>query len=548
MGFKFNLDAAKAVDFDFEPEKTTEKPRIKVLTKKKPQPEPKPVIAVDNLDWEQDMEKEVESMPEPIEAKEEKIEQPSDDVVKVEEAETPKPKREKREKVPAENYRIDFELDEEDRRPHYNIVMIGHVDHGKSTIAGQMLVQTGNVDERIMREIEKEAIAAKREGWKFAYLNDVDENERAKGKTGEFGETYFETADKRFTLLDCPGHAGLVNYMIGGTTQADTAVLVVSASGSEFESGLKGQTKEHAIIAKTLGIKFFIIAVNKMDVIDWDETRFNEITAYLVPFFKKLGMKPNRDYTCVPISGWTGTNMVTIDSDVCPWYTGSSLLDLMSKNYYTDEVLKKALDTPFRMPVSSIVREGTMTTVAGRIETGGVELKSKIIIMPDETETEVVEILVEGKSRDHAVPGSSVKLKLKAVPDDHIAIGHVLSAISHPALVVKKIMANIRLLDIDLFSRGLTFMMHIHALSVLVTVERIDAFLDKKTGELKQKVNKNKSASAHAKSGDFVTVVLTPHSHVCVEKFEDFPQLGRFVLRSGQTTIAFGSVVKVVQA
>lgn len=209
------------------------------------------------------------------------------------------------------------------KKEHVNVVFIGHVDAGKSTIGGQIMFLTGMVDRRTLEKYEREAKEKNRETWYLSWALDTNQEERDKGKTVEVGRAYFETEKKHFTILDAPGHKSFVPNMIGGASQADLAVLVISARKGEFETGFEkgGQTREHAMLAKTAGVKYLIVLINKMDdpTVDWSSERYEECKEKLVPFLKKVGFSPKKDIHFMPCSGLTGANLKE-QSDFCPWY------------------------------------------------------------------------------------------------------------------------------------------------------------------------------------------------------------------------------------
>ncbi len=187
-----------------------------------------------------------------------------------------------------------------------NIVFIGHVDAGKSTICGSILLITGSVDKNELRKLEIEAKEKKRESWYLAYIMDINEEERSKGKTVEVGKAHFQTKNKRLTILDAPGHKNYVPNMIAGASQADYAALVISAKTGEFESGFEkgGQTREHAMLAKSLGVLKLVVIVNKMDEENWSKTRYDTIKEQISPYLaNSCGFDLNKDVSWVPISG-----------------------------------------------------------------------------------------------------------------------------------------------------------------------------------------------------------------------------------------------------
>lgn len=211
-------------------------------------------------------------------------------------------------------------------KEHLNIVFIGHVDAGKSTLGGNLLYLCGSVDKRTMEKLEKEAKDAGRETWYLSWALDSTTQERSKGKTVEVGRAYFETDARRYTVLDAPGHKTFVPSMISGAAQADIAILVISARKGEFETGFErgGQTREHIMLVKTAGVSKIIIVINKMDdpTVVWDKARYEEIKDKLTPFVKAAGFNPKTDVTFIPISGYTGLNLKDrVPKATCPWWT-----------------------------------------------------------------------------------------------------------------------------------------------------------------------------------------------------------------------------------
>ena len=233
-----------------------------------------------------------------------------------------------------------------------NVIFCGHVDAGKSTIGGQIMFLTGMVDKRTLEKYEREAKEKNRESWYLSWALDTNLEEREKGKTVEVGRAFFETEKKHFIILDAPGHRGFVPNMIGGASQADIAVLVISARRGEFETGFEkgGQTREHAMLVKTAGVKYLIILVNKMDdpTVNWDEKRYEEIKEKLTPYIKKCGFQIGKDTMFMPCSGFTGAFIKEpVDESVCPWFRGPCFID------YIDSLpmLNRTSNGPFRMPI-----------------------------------------------------------------------------------------------------------------------------------------------------------------------------------------------------
>lgn len=210
-------------------------------------------------------------------------------------------------------------------KEHLNIVFIGHVDAGKSTMGGNLLFLTGMVDKRTMEKYEREAKEAGRDSWYLSWALDSTPQERAKGKTVEVGRAYFETSSRRYTILDAPGHKTYVPSMISGAAQADVAILVISARKGEFETGFEkgGQTREHIMLVKTAGVSKVIVVINKMDesTVEWSKERYEEIKDKLTPFIKAAGFNVKTDVSFIPVSAYTGLNLKDrIPKGVAPWW------------------------------------------------------------------------------------------------------------------------------------------------------------------------------------------------------------------------------------
>jgi peptide chain release factor subunit 3 len=275
-------------------------------------------------------------------------------------------------------------------KEHLNIIFMGHVDAGKSTMGGHILLLTGMVDKRTMEKYEEEAAKLGRESWYLSWALDLNQEERNKGKTQEYGRGYFETESRRFTIIDAPGHKTFVPSMIEGAAQADVGILVISARKNEFEAGFEkgGQTREHALLAKTAGVKRIIMVINKMDdqTVNWSKERFDECVGKIMPFLKVVGFQKS-DVDTLPISGYTGANMKDrVDPSVCSWYNGPALLELL------DTVkLDRNYNGPLMMPIAAKLKD-MGTIVLGKLESGAVKTGQTVMIMPLKVNAVNVEI------------------------------------------------------------------------------------------------------------------------------------------------------------
>jgi len=434
----------------------------------------------------------------------------------------------------------------EDLREHLNIIFIGHVDAGKSTIAGNVLYLTGMVDDRTIQKYEREAKDKKHGSWFLAFVMDTNEEERAKGKTVEVGRAHFSSPKKRYTILDAPGHKNYVPNMIGGAAQADVGVLVISARQGEFESGFEGQgqTREHTTLAKTLGVKQLVIVVNKMDEqsVLWSEARYAEIQKKFTPFLKSVGYNPKTDIHWIPVSGFTGANIKEPAGEVCTWYKGSTLLQLLDDL----DPLSRDADGPIRLPVLDRYKEKGTTVVLGKLESGTLKVGDSVTMMPNKQTTEVTFLeLDEAGEVDRCKAGEIVTVGLKDINTSDISQGFVLCGQAAELPVVNEFEAQLAIIDLlpnkPIVSAGYDAIIHIHTCTEEVTIEELLSVMNKKT----RKTSKRKPT--FVRKGDIVTVriVVKDQRTICCELFEKIQQLGRFTLRDEGKTIAIGKITKM---
>ncbi|XP_015930491.1 eukaryotic peptide chain release factor GTP-binding subunit ERF3A [Parasteatoda tepidariorum] len=428
------------------------------------------------------------------------------------------------------------------RKEHVNVVFIGHVDAGKSTIGGQVLYLTGMVDKRTLEKYEREAKEKNRESWYLSWALDTNQEERDKGKTVEVGRAYFETENKHFTLLDAPGHRSFVPNMIGGACQADLAVLVISARKGEFETGFErgGQTREHAMLAKTAGVKHLVILVNKMDdpTVEWSEERYNECKDKLIPYLKKCGFNPKVDVIFMPCSGLTGAFLKYIPDDkVCPWFRGPSFLD------YIDSLpsLNRPTEGPFRMPVVDKYKD-MGTVVLGKVEAGNAKRSQQLLLMPNRKAVEVLQLWSDEDEVASVMSGENVKIKLKGVEEEEVSSGFVLCDFTNPCRIGKVFDAQVVILEHkSIICPGYSAVLHVHAAIEEVSVKALICLVDKKSGE------KGKTRPRFVKQDQIAIMRLECAGVICLESFKDFPQMGRFTLRDEGRTIAIGKVLRLIE-
>jgi peptide chain release factor subunit 3 len=426
----------------------------------------------------------------------------------------------------------------EDKREHVNVTFFGHVDAGKSTICGNILFQSGAVSERDMQKYAKEAADKGMDSWLWAYLMDINKEERERGKTVELGVARFVTGNKRFTILDTPGHISYLTNMILGAMLADVGILVISARRGEFEDGWEGTnspTKQHLALARALGVQRLVVVVNKMDepTVQWQEERFKNIEQTLRPKLKLLGFNdPSINF--VPVSGFTGANIKNrLDTKVCAWYSGPSLFEVLD----VLPAVTRDLNAPLRVPVMDRYREQGLHVV-GKIETGTLNLNDNLVLMPGKIPVQAVKILSEAASQVRAVAGDQVCVMIKSnqLTEEQIYTGQVLCPISNLVPVHNEFVAKLLVLS-DVLTNNLHAKLHCNVATVECTLQVIMARIDPKTDAVLEKVpnivKKHSVIFAHIKTA----------KQICMETFADTPQLGRVLLRNQDSTVAYGKIM-----
>ena len=425
------------------------------------------------------------------------------------------------------------------QKPHLNLVVIGHVDHGKSTLVGHILYRLGLVDEKTVKILEEEAKKKGKESFKFAWLLDKLKEERERGVTIALTYLKFETRKYIFTIIDAPGHRDFIKNMITGASQADAALLVVSARKGEFEAGMsaEGQTREHAILAKTMGINQLIVAINKMDATDppWSEKRFKQIVEILSKFLKSIGYDPNK-IPFIPVSAWTGDNLIERSVNM-PWYDGPTMVEALD----TLVPPPKPIDKPLRIPIQDVYAiSGVGTVPVGRVETGVLKVGDRLVFMPPAVVGEVRSIETHHVRIEKAEPGDNIGFNVRGVSKRDIKRGDVAGHLDHPPTVAEEFTARIFVIwHPTAIAPGYTPVLHIHTASVACRIVEIQAKLDPRTGKV---VEKN---PAFLKRGDAAVVRFKPIKPLVVEKYSDFPPLGRFAMRDMGKTIGIGVVIDV---
>jgi elongation factor 1-alpha len=428
------------------------------------------------------------------------------------------------------------------KKPHLNLIIIGHVDHGKSTMMGHLLYLTGNIDEKT---IQKYAEASRQLGvgdsFKFAWVLDTLKEERERGVTIDLRFEKFETDKIFFTIIDAPGHRDFIKNMITGTSQADAAILVVSAKKGEFEVGIGpgGQTREHAYLARTLGVQQLLIAINKMDdpTVNWSEDRFNECKREVESLLKVVGYDISK-IKILPVSGWTGDNLVK-PSEKMPWYKGPTLLETLD----TFEEPPKPIDKPLRIPVQDVYSiTGVGTVPVGRVETGVLRVGDTLIFMPANVKGECKDIETHHMKIPEALPGDNIGFNVRGIAKTDIRRGDVAGKIDSVPTVAKEFIGRIIVVfHPTAIAQGYTPVLHAHTATVAATFAELIQKIDARTGQVVEE------KPTFLKTGDAAIVRLRPVRPIAIETYSEIPQLGRFAIRDMGSTIAVGVVQQITE-
>jgi len=427
-------------------------------------------------------------------------------------------------------------------KPHLNLIVTGHVDQGKSTTMGHFLFDLGVIDQRTIDEYAKESEkTGAGDTFKYAWVLDSLKDERERGVTIDLAFQKFETDKYFFTLIDAPGHRDFIKNMITGASEADAAVLMVSARPGETEVGIGpgGQSREHAFLLRTLGVNQIVVCINKMDdnIVGWKESRFNEVKVEVEKLLKAVGYDLKK-VNFIPVSGWIGDNLIK-KSEHMPWYKGPTLYEVL--NMF--EPPPKPLDKPLRIPIQDVYSiTGVGTVPVGRVETGRMKVAETILIMPGNVTAEVKSIETHHTQMPEAVAGDNIGFNLRGVARQDIKRGDVIGSVRDPPTVAKEFLAQIIVVfHPTAIAAGYTPVLHAHTSQVAATITELVAKIDPRTGQPTEEKPK------FLKTGDSALVKIQPLRPLCIEPFKEFPELGRFALRDMGTTIAAGVVREITQ-
>jgi elongation factor 1-alpha len=437
---------------------------------------------------------------------------------------------------------------------HVNLVVIGHVDSGKSTTTGHLIYKCGGIDKRTIEKFDKESKEMGKSSFKYAWVLDKLKAERERGITIDIALWKFETPKYYFTIIDAPGHRDFIKNMITGTSQADCAILIVAAGTGEFEAGISkdGQTREHALLAFTLGVKQMIVAVNKMDSTEpkYSEARYEEIKKEVSSFLKKVGYNSDA-VPFVPISGWHGDNMLEPSTNM-PWFKNWTITNRKEGGDATGTTLIEALDAmipptrptekPLRLPLQDGYKIGGIGTVpVGRVETGVLKPNMVVVFAPAGVSTEVKSVEMHHESLAEAVPGDNVGFNVKSVSVKEIRRGMVCGDTKNdPPKGCESFNAQVIILNHPgEIHAGYTPVLDCHTAHIACKFNELVEKIDRRTGKATEANPKC------VKSGDASIVNLIPSKPMCVETFAEYPPLGRFAVRDMRQTVAVGVIKSV---
>lgn len=419
-------------------------------------------------------------------------------------------------------------------KPHMNIMTAGHVDHGKSTLIGRLLFDSGSLDEQEMRKLKEKAKELKKETFEFAFVMDQLKEERERGVTIELMYKGFNSKKYYYTIIDVPGHRDFVKNMITGASQADAAILVVSA-----KDGIQDQTKEHLYLAKVLGINQLIVAINKMDAVSYEEATFKKVKEEISKLLAQLGYKPD-DIPFIPLSAYVGDNVVK-KSDKMGWYKGPVLMDALDDNITAPE---KPVDKPLRLPIQDVYSiKGVGAVPVGRVETGVLKKGDTIVFMPSGAQAEVKSIEMHHKEMDKAEPGDNIGFNVRGIGKADVKKGDVAGHAKDLPTVAKSFTGQIIVLQHPtVITKGYTPVFHIGTGHVAGKITELVKKMDPKTGAV---VAENPDM---LKPGDAAIIKIEPAHPVALEKQSDYPQLAKFAIRDMGKTIAAGICIDLVKA
>ncbi len=419
-------------------------------------------------------------------------------------------------------------------KPNMNVVFVGHVDAGKSTIVGRLLFEAGDISEQEMNKLKQEAEKQGKAGFEFAYVMDKIKEERERGVTIDLAYKKILTQKYQITIIDAPGHRDFVKNMITGTSQADAAFLVVAAP-----AGVQPQTTEHLWLLRTMGVKNIAVAINKMDAVEFSEEKYNKVKEDVSKLLKGVGVNPETT-PFIPCSGLKGGNVVDKSKDMS-WYKGPTIIE----HFDSIPQPESATNLPMRMPVQDVYEiTGVGTVPVGKIETGIMKQGMKVIVLPGRTgkgaSGEVKTIEAHHETLPEAVAGDNVGINIRGIGKKDIAKGDVVCDASKPLPVVKEFVATMTVINHpSVLAKGYTPVFHIHTAQVPCQFTELISKIDPRTGE---EIEKNPD---YLKNGDTAKVRIKPQGNLCLETQKENPLMSRFAVRDAGSTVAAGMCIEI---
>ncbi|MBU2503922.1 MAG: translation elongation factor EF-1 subunit alpha [Nanoarchaeota archaeon] len=421
-------------------------------------------------------------------------------------------------------------------KPNLNAVFVGHVDAGKSTVVGRLMFDSGAVSEQEMTKLRAEAEKHGKAGFEFAYIMDNIKEERERGVTIDLSYKKIMTQKFQITIIDAPGHRDFVKNMITGASQADAAFLVVAAP-----LGVEPQTTEHLWLLRTAGVKNVVVAINKMDAVEYKEDRYNKVKEEVGALLKGVGINPETT-PFIACSGLKGDNVFK-KSENMPWYKGPTIIE----QFDAFPEPKQPTDLPMRMPVQDVYEiTGAGTVPVGKITSGIMKLGQKVIVLPGRTgkgiSGEVRTIEMHHETINQADAGDNVGINIRGIGKKDIARGDVICDAAKPMAVVEEFLATITVINHPtVLAKGYTPVFHVHTAQVPCQISELIQKIDPKTGEAAG------DAPDFLKNGDSAKVRIRPQGNLCIETSKDNPSMSRFSIRDAGQTVAAGVCTEIVK-
>ena len=453
---------------------------------------------------------------------------------------------------PKIDYGKKFANDESSEKPTINLVIIGHVDSGKSTMIGHLLYLLNVIDKKQVHKtlriktskgVEKDAIS-------YAFATDEASDEREKGVTIDIGYKSFSTKNRNVISLDAPGHQDFIPNMIAGTSAADAAILVIDSGLNAFDAGFykEGRTKEHALLAKTLGVCQLIVAINKLELFNWKKERYEQLVEIMKKYLvEELGFD-EKQIKFIPISGLNGDNLIKpISSDSANWYKGPTLVELID----VINPPQRAIDAPVRFIINDISNNSLNgfqgVNIFGKLETGIITFNSEYIILPSRRKEKIKTIAVNGKKAEFVCPGEQAELLLytskNSSEDNLIEPGYVLSSEKFEIPCVKKFKAHIKTYDIKVpISLGQTMMFYLQGQKREIIIKKIERIFNELNGG-----GKSKNNSRFIPKNFYADIIIESKNKICAELFVINKKLSTFALRINGITEAMGYITEFLE-